>query len=97
MKSRTTAILNLKLIRYAKTAWIVGALLPVPKDDADLVNEYPIRQQSGHSRTLQNTKALHEHIKWWRNLNRVMSIVGMLVICVFVILLVLGIKQPWSL
>jgi hypothetical protein len=34
--------------------------------------------------------------KWWRNLNRVMSIVGLLVIGAIVALAVVGVKQRWS-
>lgn len=34
--------------------------------------------------------------RWWRNLNRIMAVVGILIIAVIVVLVVIGIKQGWG-
>jgi len=37
----------------------------------------------------------YESARWWRNLNRVMSIVGLLIIGAIVALVVVGFQQGW--
>jgi hypothetical protein len=34
--------------------------------------------------------------RWWRNLNRVMAIVGLLVIGAVIALIIVGVKQQWT-
>lgn len=38
----------------------------------------------------------HYSARWWRNVNRIMSIIGLLVIAVIVTLSVVGVKQGWG-
>lgn len=38
----------------------------------------------------------YESARWWRNLNRVMSLIGLLIIGAIVALAVVGVKQGWG-
>lgn len=89
---------------YVRIAWMVAAFLPLPsKPVLDMVE-----QQYNHStthldlasepahrlRTLD--EAIYSSARWWRNLNRVMSAVGLLVIGAIIALVVVGVKEQWG-
>lgn len=38
----------------------------------------------------------YQNARWWRNLNRVMSIVGLLIIGAIIALVVVGTRQGWG-
>jgi hypothetical protein len=46
-------------------------------------------------RVLDETR--YESARWWRNLNRVMSVVGLLIIGAIIALVVVGVRQGWTL
>lgn len=41
-------------------------------------------------------EARYNSAKWWRNLNRVMSIIGLLLIGAAIALIVVGVRQKWA-
>lgn len=41
-------------------------------------------------------EARYHSARWWRNLNRGMSVVGILVIGAVIALIVLGVRQQWT-
>ena len=54
----------------------------------DVRSSYPRRSMLPH-------ELYYEGARWWRRLNRYMSIVGLLVICAVIALVVLGVRQGW--
>ncbi|KAK0669453.1 hypothetical protein QBC41DRAFT_107244 [Cercophora samala] len=74
-------------------AWMIGALLPLPKrytlEKAEKQPEYSYQPQAGDERRF-------ETVRWWRNLNRIMSVVGLLIIGAIVALAVVGVQQGWG-
>ena len=83
-------------------AWMVAAFLPLPAKPVLAMME----QQHNHSTSHLNSgseprfqsldEAQYNSARWWRNLNRVMSIVGLLVIGAIIALVVVGVKQQWG-
>ncbi len=77
---------------------MVAAFLPIPpkptnhKFEADLESTHPAFRQQQH--IVNETR--YESARWWRNLNRVMSVVGLLIIGAVVALAVVGVQQGWG-
>lgn len=81
---------------------MIAAFLPLPTNP-----KYQMEEQNRNSgrfghvnyehqfRVLDETR--YESAKWWRNLNRVMSVVGLLIIGAVVALAVVGVRQGWTL
>ncbi len=91
------------LIRYNELAWMIAAVLPLPPnpkldlmemaDDARS-NFRPGRiNASQHMLIIDETR--YESARWWRNVNRIMSVVGLLIIGAIVALVVVGVRQGW--
>lgn len=76
---------------------MVAAFLPIPpnpthKSAADIESTHPaFRHQQ---QVFDETR--YESARWWRNLNRVMSIIGLLIIGAVVALAVVGVRQGWG-
>ncbi|KAK4177071.1 hypothetical protein QBC36DRAFT_140241 [Triangularia setosa] len=78
-------------------AWMIAAILPLPKrytlekesESAQKQPEYSYQPQAGGERRF-------ETVRWWRNLNRIMSVVGLLIIGAVISLAVVGVKQGWG-
>ncbi|KAK4639019.1 hypothetical protein QC761_702290 [Podospora bellae-mahoneyi] len=74
-------------------AWMAGALLPLPQryslEKGEKQPEYRYQPQAGDERRF-------EAVRWWRNLNRIMSIVGLLIIGAIIALAVVGVQQGWG-
>ncbi|OIW33330.1 hypothetical protein CONLIGDRAFT_169936 [Coniochaeta ligniaria NRRL 30616] len=83
-------------------AWMIAALLPLPTNP-----KYQMEEQNRNSGRFGHVNYEHqfhvldetryESAKWWRNLNRVMSVVGLLIIGAIVALAVVGVRQGWTL
>jgi hypothetical protein len=81
------------LTRYV--AWMIGALLPLPTNP-----EYQMEEQRRGSSNFGYVDYTHQlqvldesryaSARWWRNLNRVMSVVGLLIIGAVIALAVVG-------
>lgn len=53
-----------------------------------------LRQKpSYHAPSVNET--VYDSARWWRNVNRIMSIVGLLVLGAIIALIVLGVRQRW--
>jgi hypothetical protein len=81
---------------------MIAALLPLPANP-----KYQMEEQGDSSSRFGHVNMEHEirllderrydSAKWWRNLNRVMSVVGLLIIGAVVALAVVGVRQGWTL
>ncbi|KAK0711164.1 hypothetical protein B0H67DRAFT_277436 [Lasiosphaeris hirsuta] len=78
-------------------AWMVAALLPLPPNPKRMMTERDHSQPelAYHPRAIDETR--YENAHWWRNLNRAMSVVGLLIIGAIVALVVVGVRQGWVL
>ncbi|KAK3357451.1 hypothetical protein B0T25DRAFT_604316 [Lasiosphaeria hispida] len=78
-------------------AWMVAALLPLPPNPKLMMTERDHSQPefAYHPRAIDETR--YENAHWWRNLNRAMSVVGLLIIGAIVALVVVGVRQGWVL
>ncbi|KAI9049471.1 hypothetical protein LZ554_006502 [Drepanopeziza brunnea f. sp. 'monogermtubi'] len=87
-------------------AWMIAAFLPLPPNP-----ELNMREQDNSTSNLDEANATPNHYarqfgpmderryesaKWWRNLNRWMSVLGLLIMATIVTLVVVGIKQDWE-
>jgi hypothetical protein len=84
-------------------AWMIAAFLPLPahpKPQSLEGNESPNHYNSVHpacrDQKLVVDETRYESARWWRNLNRAMSIVGLLIIGAVIALAVVGVKQGWG-
>lgn len=79
-------------------AWMAAALLPLPPNpklqmfERDNTNGHPAFRY--HQQLVEETR--FESARWWRNLNRVMSVVGILIIGAVITLAVVGVRQGWT-
>jgi hypothetical protein len=76
-------------------AWMIGALLPLPTNPEHQMEEQRRGSSNfgyvdyGHQlQVLDETR--YASARWWRNLNRVMSVVGLLIIGAVIALAVVG-------
>jgi hypothetical protein len=60
-------------------AWLIAAFLPLPGFEQDIEKGYDARDQ-----------ARYENARWWRNINRMMCLVGLGVIIAAVVLVVVA-------
>ncbi|KAM0334075.1 hypothetical protein ACHAQA_001095 [Verticillium albo-atrum] len=83
--------------------WMVAAFLPLPPRPYSDMAE---REQTGSSlpdidtelpRRVAHIDEMHYRSAcWWRNLNRIMALVGILIVAAIVTLAVVGVKQGWG-
>ncbi|KAL2133963.1 hypothetical protein VTI74DRAFT_1319 [Chaetomium olivicolor] len=83
-------------------AWMVAAFLPLPPNpNLEKRDMESTRSQFGASPAFRYGQYIvdesrYESARWWRNLNRVMSVVGLLIIGAVVALAVVGVQQGWG-
>ncbi|KAH0490296.1 hypothetical protein TgHK011_001773 [Trichoderma gracile] len=82
--------------------WMIGAVLPIPPKPERAMTEriyitghLDIRMEARHQRQYIHAERLHERLKWWRRVNRRMSIIGGIILSLCVILVAVGAKQQW--
>jgi hypothetical protein len=51
--------------------------------------------EARHQRQYIHAERLHERLKWWRRVNRRMSIIGAVILSLCIILIAVGAKQQW--
>jgi len=87
-------------------AWMIAAILPLPQDPMKSMQERDNSTANldesdnavvnDASREFKRAdEARFESAKWWRKLNRWMSLVGLLVIAAIIILAVEGTRRRW--
>lgn len=86
-------------------AWMIGALLPLPKPSPlamvqrdSSYSDLGIRSHSNEfERHIESVDELrYQNARWWRMLNRCMSVIGLLIIGAIVGLAVAAVKQGWA-
>ncbi|KAK2000512.1 hypothetical protein LX36DRAFT_420567 [Colletotrichum falcatum] len=83
-------------------AWMVAAFLPLPPDPHAEMSEHDHRSSlldEGRDlprRVVAIDETLFQSARWWRALNRYMSIIGLLVVGAIAALVVVGVKQGWG-
>lgn len=82
---------------------MIAALLPLPPNPKNGMFETDNTKSQfggGHpaSRYHQylSDESKYESARWWRNLNRLMSVVGLLIIGAVIALAVVGVRQGWG-
>lgn len=82
---------------------MVAAFLPLPpKPQLDMVEHHDstshidLRTAHPHRVVFSLDEIRYHSARWWRNLNRGMSIFGILLIGAVVALVVVGVKQQWG-
>ncbi|PNP54739.1 hypothetical protein THARTR1_04944 [Trichoderma harzianum] len=77
-----------------------SAILPIPPkleremtEQAYSTGHLDIRMEARQQRVYINAERLHERARWWRSVNRRMSIIGALIICLCVVLIVVGVTH----
>ncbi|KAH8600889.1 hypothetical protein B0O99DRAFT_681747 [Bisporella sp. PMI_857] len=86
-------------------AWMIAAVLPLPARpmrDMEEQNSSSDRLDSSNFRPDDYTRqfgpldeARYESTRWWRRLNRFMSMIGILIVAAVIILVVVSIKEGW--
>lgn len=86
-------------------AWMIGALLPLPKPSPlamvqrdSSYSDLGIRSHSNEfERHIESIDELRfQNARWWRMLNRCMSVIGLLIIGAIVGLAVAAVKEGWA-
>lgn len=78
---------------------MVAAFLPLPLDPQRATEKRP-ESEFGVPEVLQRRIAQADEVRfqsarWWRTLNRFMSVIGLLILGAVVALVVVGIQQHW--
>ncbi|CAK7238750.1 MAG: hypothetical protein STHCBS139747_000168 [Sporothrix thermara] len=80
-------------------AWMIAAFLPLPLDPKRAMEKRPEGEYGVPStlkqRVAQNDEKRYQSARWWRNLNRIMAVFGLLIIGAVVALVVVGVRQGW--
>ncbi|KAG9241782.1 hypothetical protein BJ878DRAFT_210521 [Calycina marina] len=83
-------------------AWMIASLLPLPKRQLRDMEERDHDTHSSNDRVNHYARqfrpmddARFESARWWRKLNRIMSIPGVLIIAAVVVLVVVAMKENW--
>lgn len=91
-----------RLLTCETLVWMVGAVLPVPvRPERDMTERrfsdgnIDLRSEARTQMQYINAERLHDRVKWWRSVNRRMSIIGALILCLCIVLIVVGVKQQW--
>ncbi|KAK5997395.1 hypothetical protein PT974_02751 [Cladobotryum mycophilum] len=84
-------------------AWMIGAVLPLPTkpflemaERDHSTSHLDLRMESRHQMQDFNELRLRNRTKWWRGVNRRMSILGILLIGAYIALAVVGVHQQWA-
>ncbi|KAM0263396.1 hypothetical protein ACHAQJ_001252 [Trichoderma viride] len=98
---------NLQLVLFlfgflCPFTWMIGAVLSVPpRPERDMTERdystghLDIRMEARQQMHYINAERLHDRVKWWRSVNRRMSIIGAVIVGLCIILVVVGVKQQW--
>ncbi|ERS97164.1 uncharacterized protein SPSK_02146 [Sporothrix schenckii 1099-18] len=81
-------------------AWMAAAFLPLPPDPKRAMEKraegkYGV-PEALKRRIAQYDEARYQSAKWWRTLNRVMSVFGLLILGAVAALVVVGVRQGWG-
>ncbi|KAB8243305.1 hypothetical protein F9C07_2093518 [Aspergillus flavus] len=76
------------------SAWLIAAFLPLPPKPEMILQEdsEPGREKTLQMRVLDLERKRYENARWWRNLNRWMIPLGLVIITIIITLAVVGTK-----
>lgn len=83
-------------------AWMIAAFLPLPPDPHAEMEERDHRsslldeERDLPRRVAAIDETLFQSARWWRALNRYMSVIGLVVVGAIAALVVVGVKQGWG-
>jgi hypothetical protein len=84
-------------------AWFVASFLPLPicigtelKDKDYSTSHLDLEQGASIQGKTEMSASRYDRAKWWRNLNRYMSIIGVFVIGAVLALTITGAQQQWK-
>ncbi|KAL2164514.1 hypothetical protein VTH06DRAFT_3730 [Thermothelomyces fergusii] len=85
-------------------AWMIAAFLPLPPSPGPESSQAekgkskytPTHPAASRRQKHDLNETRYQSARWWRNLNRVMSIIGLLIIGAVVALAVVGVRQGWG-
>jgi len=84
------------------TAWMIAAFLPLPSmprpemaEQLASTSNVDLQQQQQPQYMQAIDQIRYNSARWWRNLNRIMSVVGLLLIGAIIALAILGVKRRW--
>ncbi|QPG95770.1 hypothetical protein C2857_002003 [Epichloe festucae Fl1] len=84
-------------------AWFVASFLPLPicigtelKDKDHSTSHLDLEQGASIQGKTEMSASRYDRAKWWRNLNRYMSIIGVFVIGAVLALTITGAQQQWK-
>lgn len=81
---------------------MIASFLPLPpKPQLDMMEQHhgTSHVRLGHQQPqpmLTIDEIRYNSARWWRNLNRGMSIIGVLVLSAIIALIIVGVKQQWG-
>lgn len=94
----TPFVMNIVANKFS-TAWMIAAFLPLPPCPQPEMSEQARTSLINVEMELRRVAVVDElqywSARWWRNLNRIMAVVGLLVIGAIVALVVVGVRQGW--
>ena len=80
--------------------WMIAAVLPLPPgpssdiEEGDNRGKRPKSEFTPRAQPIDETR--FESARWWRNLNRIMSVVGLLLLGAVIALVVIGLREGWA-
>jgi hypothetical protein len=100
-------VLHISTRANVSIAWMIAAVLPLPpkpqfemKERDDSTAQFQIPEDSVpepfYRRVAPIDDSRYQSARWWRNLNRYMSVIGLLIIGVVIALIVVGVNQRWG-
>lgn len=99
---------NIQVIMFAlgwifPFAWMIAAVLPLPQkpsmDTTQHVSSTRLEIPEGPTPNVEKPRFDDKKFlsaRWWRNINRLMSVVGLLIIGAVVALIVIGLRDNWG-
>ncbi|KAI5457914.1 hypothetical protein BGZ63DRAFT_407966 [Mariannaea sp. PMI_226] len=99
---RNTQVAMLVIGFIFPLAWIIAAFLPLPQGPQihDLEHGHTASNDSLPQARDNQKQLINEDIRlsaiWWRNINRAMSFIGLLVLAAVIALIIVGTKRHWG-
>jgi len=88
-------------------AWMIAAFLPLPpnplletRDAEKGSSQAQLREDSEPEQFYRRVALIddsqYQSARWWRNINRLMSFIGLLILGAIIALVVVGVKRGWG-
>jgi len=81
-------------------SWMIAAFLPLPPDPRHEAIQRDLGEfgvpEAFKRQMAQADEVRFQSAKWWRTLNRAMSVVGLLLLAAIAALVVVGVREGWG-